>query len=265
MEWAVWLADRSLLAFVLVLFCVQYAARELGLFFANRRVARKGVRTEEVSVLVGGMLGLLAFVLALTLSFATSRFQERRDATLAEANAISTAWARASAIGHPSGEAIASLMPDYVRLRIDYITAPPDAAVLKALNDRSSALQNRIWKEVTALVRERTDAVANALMVSVNEAFDRATTLRLAFSSNTPPQIFWLLIGMSVVGMAALGYQIGLRGQKLRGLSVLLIGMWTVVIMDIVDLSSPRVGNIRGATNAYEWVLEGFGAADPSR
>jgi hypothetical protein len=40
------------------------------------------------------MLGLLAFVLALTLSFANSRFSERIQGTLNEANAIGTAWLR---------------------------------------------------------------------------------------------------------------------------------------------------------------------------
>jgi hypothetical protein len=48
---------------------------------------------------VGGMLSLLAFVLALTLSFANTRFSERVEGTLAEANAIGTAWLRAEAIG----------------------------------------------------------------------------------------------------------------------------------------------------------------------
>jgi len=47
---------------------------------------------EGVGVLVGSLLGLLAFVLALTLSFASERFNERRLGTLAETNAIGTAW-----------------------------------------------------------------------------------------------------------------------------------------------------------------------------
>ncbi len=62
---------------------------------------------EGVGVLVGGLLGLLAFVLALTLSFASERFNERRSGTLAEANAIGTAWLRAKAIGQPRGDEIA--------------------------------------------------------------------------------------------------------------------------------------------------------------
>lgn len=53
------------------------------------------------------MLGLLAFVLALTLSYSTARFSERRQATLNEANAIGTAFLRASAIGSPQAVEVA--------------------------------------------------------------------------------------------------------------------------------------------------------------
>lgn len=52
-----------------------------------------------MGILVGGFLALLAFVLELTLSFASERFSDRRNATLNEANAIGTAWLRARAIG----------------------------------------------------------------------------------------------------------------------------------------------------------------------
>ena len=74
--------------------------------------------------MVGGLLGLLAFVLALTLSFGSARFEERRQGTLAEANAIGTAWLRAEATGHPRGSEIARLLEDYGRLRKDYLQAP---------------------------------------------------------------------------------------------------------------------------------------------
>jgi len=48
------------------------------------------MRPEGVGGLVGSLLGLLAFVLALTLSFASERFNERRLGTLAETNALGT-------------------------------------------------------------------------------------------------------------------------------------------------------------------------------
>jgi hypothetical protein len=97
------LAAWSELAFGLVLFEALMVANELGYLLGRRNAARGSVPVEGVGVVVGGVLGLLAFVLALTLSFSSARFNDRRDGTLAEANAIGTAWLRAKSMGDPRG------------------------------------------------------------------------------------------------------------------------------------------------------------------
>jgi hypothetical protein len=63
------------------------------------------------------VLALLALMLALTLSFANTRFAERRAGTLAEANAIGTAWLRAVAVGGPHGTQIVRLLEECTRVR----------------------------------------------------------------------------------------------------------------------------------------------------
>ncbi len=82
------IANWSVFAFALLLWVAQMLAHEAGYWFGSRRRASGGeVHAEGVGVVVGGMLSLLAFVLALTLSFANTRFSERVEGTLAEANA----------------------------------------------------------------------------------------------------------------------------------------------------------------------------------
>jgi len=248
----------SLLGFWLLFFLLQWLAQAIGAWLGRRHTARGAAPAEGVGVVVGGMLGLLAFVLALTLSFATARFEERRQGTLMEANAIGTAWLRAQAIGHPRSEELAKLFEEYTKLRADFIKAPADRDAVRAINDQTSALQNRIWEHVTAIVRERPDAIASSLMSATNEVFDRATAERFAFAQTMPVQMVWLLMGIAVLSIGALGYQLGLRGLSLPILSVLLIGMWTSVIVVILDLSAPRIGSMRSSAAAYFWTLDGF-------
>jgi ABC-type multidrug transport system fused ATPase/permease subunit len=248
----------SLFAFWLVFFAIQWAAQALGAWLGRRHTARGTAPAEGVGVVVGGMLGLLAFVLALTLSFATTRFEERRQGTLMEANALGTAWLRAKAIGHPRGEELAKLFEDYTRLRADFIKAPASRDAVRAINDKTSELQNRIWEHVTVIVRERPDAISSSLMAATNEVFDRSTAERFAFAQTMPAQMVWLLMGIAVLSIGALGYQLGLRKLSLPILSVLLIGMWTSVIVVILDLSAPRIGSLRSSAAAYYWTLDGF-------
>ena len=248
----------SLLAFWLLFFLLQWLAQAVGSWFGRRHASQGSAPAEGVGVVVGGMLGLLAFVLALTLSFATARFEERRQGTLMEANAIGTAWLRAQAIGHPRSDELTKLFEEYTKLRVDFIKAPANRDIVRAINDRTSALQNRIWEHVTAIVRERPDAISSSLMAATNEVFDRATAERFAFSQTMPAQMVWLLMGIAVLSIGALGYQLGLRKLSLPILSVLLIGMWTSVIVVILDLSAPRVGSMRSSAAAYYWTMDGF-------
>jgi len=257
------IAAWSLLAFAALLFVVQLAANEFGFRIGRSRAARGTTPGESVGVVVGGMLGLLAFVLALTLSFANNSFNERRAGTLAEANAIGTAWLRAQAIGGPRGSEIAHLLEDYIRLRVDFISADTGADAIEALNRRTNALQTQIWGHASAVVRERTDPVAAALMASLNDTFDMTTTARFAYTLRLPAPLVWLLFGMTLLSMGCLGYQVGLRGNPSRALAALLTLMWTAVIVDILDLASPRIGALRTSTAVYEWTLQGFQGGVP--
>ena len=104
---------------------------------------------EGVGVLVAGLLGLLAFVLALTLSFASDRFSERRTGALAEVNAIGTAWLRAKAIGQPRGDEIARLLEQYTALRIDFHRATFPVRSLHAWMEASEADVGAIFRKIS--------------------------------------------------------------------------------------------------------------------
>jgi len=254
------IAAWSLFAFGAVLFLAQVAAHEEGLWIGRRQARRHGVRTESVGLLVGGVLGLLAFVLALTLSFANERFNDRRGGTLTEANAIGTAWLRAKALGRPQGDDIAALLEEYTKLRIAFVRSEYDPAGLDVISNRTNALQSAIWTHLSTIVREQPNPVSASLMASLNEVFDATTAGRFAFELRLPPEILWLLLGLSLLGMAELGYQVGLRGPRVRVLAAMLAMTWTVVIVVIIDLASARIGNLRTSVSAYEWTLQGFQA-----
>ena len=254
----------ELFAFSVVLFLTQVVAREAGYWIGQRRSAAGGTsEAEGVGLVVGGMIGLLGFVLALTLSFGSSRYEERRQGTLAEVNAIGTAWLRAEVVGPPRGAEIARLLEDYGRLRKDYVTASRNSPAIEQINQRASALQKEIWGHMSAIARERTDPVVSSLMVALNETFDMSTAARFAHDSRFPPALFWLLIAMAHISMGALGYQLGLKGQKSHFLATLLTAVWTAVIVVILDLSAPRLGAIRTSVEVYDWILEDFKGGVP--
>lgn len=254
-DFAAW----SLLAFALILFLSQALAYEAGYRLGcHRRTGRAATEAEGVGICVGGLLGLLAFVLALTLSYGSARFAERRQGALEEANAIGTAWLRAEAIASPRAEAISRLLQDYAKIRKAYVQAARGSAFIQDLNRQTSDLQHQIWGQVSGLVRDRPDLLTVSLMSALNETFDAATAERYAYEFKFPQQLFWLLVCMALIATWALGYQSGLKLQKVRLLVALLTAVWTAVIVVILDMSAPRIGAIRTNASVYEWTIQGF-------
>jgi hypothetical protein len=252
------LAEWSELAFMAVLLASFFAAYEVGAWIA-RRTARDGEKAPEgVTVIVGGLLALLAFVLALTLSYATERFAERRAGALAEVNAISTAWSIGEIIGHPRGKEIARLLEEYTKVRQDFVEAGRDKAKLAALNKTTNALQSTMTGHLAAIVQEQPNPVSASLAASLNESFDAATTERFAYDMGMPVQIFWLLMSLSMLSAAALGYQMGFILRHPRFLAAVLMLGWTIVTVGILDLASPRIGSFRTNSDAYRWTLQSF-------
>lgn len=252
------LAAWSVVAFGLVLFLVQMGARELGHWLGRRRSLQAEAESAGVTLLVGALLALLAFVLALTLSFANTRFAERRAGALAEANAIGTAWLRAEALDHPRAAAIARLLEGYAQTRADFVGLGLEPERIEALNARTNALQGEIWGHLTALVRERPDPITAALMASLNDTFDAATSERFAYAARLPAGLVWLLVMLAVLGMGGVGYQLGLRGRGHRVLSLTLTAVWTVVIVLVLDLGAARIGGLRTSADPYVWTIQGF-------
>jgi hypothetical protein len=253
------LASFSLLAFAAVVLGAQILAREIGFFLGRHRAALKEKADEGIGVVTGSILGLLAFVLAFNLSIATTRHSERRLASLEEANAIGTSWLQAKAIDSPQAAAIARILEDYTAERIVFIHADRKSPVIAESVARTGAMQTRIWGHVTALVREDPGPVATSLMNAVNHTFDMTTAIRFAMAYAMPPQLIWLLLALSSVGMGVLGYQFGLTGRHHRVLSLLASVLWTAVVVEIFDIGSPRLGSFRTDAYAYEWTIAGFG------
>ncbi|MCX5517417.1 hypothetical protein OSH10_03120 [Kaistia defluvii] len=264
MAFLVSIAEVSPLLFGALLLFAQLIVYEVGIRLGLDS-HRRGWQSEAAGIVVGGMMALLAFVLALTLTFAHTRYTERRQGTMTEANAIGTAWLRANAVGGPQGTEIARRIEEYNDLRKAFIQAKGETGDVAAINDRSTAMQSEIWGQLTQLVREQPNPISASLMSALNEMFDASTSERFAFQMRLPSQIFWLLIAMAMLSMGCLGFQMGLKERPARVLVALLSMMWTIVIVDILDLSAPRIGNFRTSAALYDWNASSFksGPAGP--
>ena len=249
------IAARNLALFFLVLAAIQVLAKEVGFALGRHHVKKPNFKDESVGVVSATIFGLLAFSLAFNLSLASGRFGDRAEAALQEANAIGTLWLQASAVDHPRAAAIADLTKDYIASRKQGIMAGWGDAEVGQAAAEVSRLQSEMWGHLTALAQARIDPQVTQLTGSMNATFDSTTTMQNIMHRTTPAEVTWLLLGMTVVAMAVMGFQFAMNGHAHRLLGLTMILVWTSVLLVILDLGAARIGDIRVDTWAYDTTI----------
>src|SRR6476660_6351671 len=119
MRFVDWLDTLPVVGIFLVFAVVASIAYELGYRVGRWWQARTPDEVEgPTSVIVGSLLGLMAFLLAISMGMASDRFDARRGLVLTEANAIGTTYLRAGYLPAPYGDESRVLLREYVPLRI---------------------------------------------------------------------------------------------------------------------------------------------------
>ena len=228
----------------------------------ERAAASSDNQNAGISTLTTGMLGFVAFTLAVTIGIAQDRFEARRHATLDEANTIGTAWLRTGLAG-ASGKPIAGLIEEYARARLAYLVATSPGGATSALS-RTNSLQNEIWQRTLPLLTAMPPALASNLVSSLNEMFDAALVQRYSMESWVPAETMLGLLFGAVLAVGALGYQMGLTGRRQLVLALLLLLMVSGAMAVIVDFNRPSDGFIHVNPAPLEWTIAGF-SHSPSR
>ncbi len=242
----------------LVLFALLVLAHLVGFRVARRGRARadEGERS-ETSTLQGGMLALLGLLLGFTFAAASQRFDARKQLVLDEANAIGTAYLRATAV--PGGEEVGELLRRYVDVRLEGAASRNPEDFRRAVGE-SERLHDAMWSRVAALARANPDPLRTLLLVAVNEVIDLHEKRLTAMRNHVPTIILVLLLVVSVLTMASLGHAAGASGGRGGMLSTALTFamLVTVVIMVVVDLDRPERGLIRVSQQSLQTLRDGL-------
>ena len=238
------LEELPVLAFFIIFGVVSFVAYEIGFQIGHWYQARTpDIKEGPTGVLVGSILALLAFLLAITMGMASDRFDTRRGLVLEEANTIQTTYLRAGYLPEPASSEIRNLLRAYVPLRV----APPDLATLQENAQRSEELLLQIWSvaEAEAKVTKQGDLMA-AFIESLNETIDlHESRVAAGVYSRVPATILWLLVVGSVLTLAMVGYSAGLtRRRDLLSAIVLIIALGAVLAL-VIDLDQPRAGFVQ--------------------
>jgi hypothetical protein len=216
---------------------------EVGFRLGRRRQTESSAGEDSSGVggaLTGGMLALLAFLLAVSMGFAADRFDSRRQNVLEEANTIYTLYLRAGYLPEPYRADVRELVREYVPLRI----VPEGGGDIAAGIARSEEIQDELWAqaEAAAIELEQTDLLA-MFVESVNDLINiHEIRVTAGVFARVPDTVIFFLLSLAVLAIGMVGFGAGLSGRRPTVAATLLIVALCGTLTLVIDLDRPRDG-----------------------
>jgi hypothetical protein len=235
-----------ILLFVALFVAVNVVVYEIGYQVGGwvRRRSADDAKPDEgpTGIIVGAILGLMAFLLAITMGMASERFDTRRVLVLAETNAIGTTYLRAGYLSEPASTEMSDLIVEYVPLRI----ATADEAQVLANIERSEELLAEMWAIAEDEARTQPSDVTALFIESLNEVIDLHTSRFVAgVYARVPPTILLLLLGGVILSLGLVGYDAGLTRKRSPIIAIVLVIALGATLWLVIDLDRPREGFIQ--------------------
>jgi hypothetical protein len=217
------------------------AAIEMGHQLGQRRRARNPQGELSIGAMVGPTLGLLAFILGFTFSFASQRVDTRRAALIGEANALGTTYRRADLLPEPHRSEIRDLLRQDVDTQLE-VARTTDLAVL----GRVDTIHSQLWQHAAALGRDNPNSIMVGLFIqSLNVIIEEEARRLFSVRTRISGTVWAVLYTLAALAMGSLGYEIGL-GEKRRSFGALLMAVsFSLVIWLVANLDRPHEGSVR--------------------
>jgi len=218
--------------------------RRLGVRHRSRMMEGASAGIGAVEAAVFALLGLM---IAFTFQGAAARFDARRELVVQEANNIGTAWMRIDLLPPGAQPAMRESFRQYLDSRLETYRQVSlfNVEAVYAELDRTTRLQQEIWKRAIAAQDAGAQLVTIGLLPALNQMFDIVTTRLWAMKAHPPGIVFAMLAILACAAALLAGH--GMSGSKVRswihivGFAAILSG--TVFV--IIDLEFPRRGLIR--------------------
>jgi hypothetical protein len=215
---------------------------------AGRRMRAKLAEgaSAGIGAVEAAVFALLGLMIAFTFQGAATRFDQRRELIVQEANAIGTAWLRLDLLPKALQPQAKDLFRKYLDSRLESYRKIPDMVAVRAELARTAQLQDEIWKlALAAQQAESGPVIVTGLMPALNNMFDIVTTRSAATDMHPPMVVFAMLVFLALTAGFFAGH--GMSGSNVRswmhimGFSAVL----AITVCVIMDLEYPRLGMIR--------------------
>jgi hypothetical protein len=210
------------------------------------RYLRKHSETlrEPFGVLQAALLGVVGLILAFGLSLAVGRYEDRRAAVVAEANAIGTTYLRAQLLAEPQRSRALALLREYTDLAIQLSHDVPASTQMKRTAAAEGIVQRRLWALAgEALDRAPVASGPRLYVDSLNSTIDMQTVRISGLNNRVPGAVLALEVIGAAAALGLLGLYLSVLGRGVLPV-VLAAALISMLLLVTFDLDRPVRGLI---------------------
>lgn len=197
-------------------------------------------RKEQMGTIRDSFFILLSLLLGFTLTFAASRFAERRSLAVEEAVSIGTTDLRANTLPQPYRDHSKQLLREYVDARLALDDA--DKSQFNEAVIRFKHIQEELWLDASTVAQNDRSDVIGLYLNSLNETIDLDAKRIAALEYHVATPIWILIIFVSLM----VGFTRGATMTSRFWWSLILLPMTLAIVVALIsDLDSPTRGLIR--------------------
>jgi hypothetical protein len=236
------------------------AATGLGVYLGHRARHLADDLKDPFAILQGALLGLVGLLLAFGLSLAVSRYEDRRENIVKEANAIGTTYLRAQTLPEPIRSRSLDLLIEYTRTALTVADDTPGSAGANRAVAREDQIERPLWRLAGQALDEAPLASAPRLYVeSLNEMFDDETARVASLGNRVPTAVFLLELFGAAIALGLLAAYLRIAGRGVAAV-VLASGLVAFLLLVTADLDRPTRGMIDVPDAALQNQLESMTA-----
>ncbi len=236
------LFDLDAVYIVIILFVFMLTAVWIGYKIGLKKTKSEN-KNPEIS---SSLLGLLALILGFTFAMAGSRYENRKNNLIDEANCIGTAILRADIYPDSLKNEFKKDFKSYLDSRRDYYLLDNNEEKLTASLKQSGVESGKLWNRATFYAKNKDYFIQSTMMLpALNEMFDSASKSNMVLNSKVPETIIYLMLAFSVIISFFIGYNSGLEKKINTKFIIGFCFLICIVILITLDLDRPRRGLIK--------------------
>lgn len=220
-----------------------FLASEIGYRLGRHFGPRDEAFDKQLGMISGATFALVAFLIGFSFSGAGTRYVDRLDLVVKEANALGTAYLRAEILPQPARGELKEALRQYTASRVELLESR-DRATSLALLARVGGQHERLWD----IALKGTAGNAPLMLVvlpSLNEVIDLHTTHLSAARRHIPTAIMITLLIATALALALASFGNGQAGRRFPILNFVYGFALAAALWMTLDLDHPRRGTIQ--------------------